>query len=85
MKASNGFTRPLPTAVTLAAMVASFLLLSAALKTLPVGTAYAVWTGVGAFGTAVIGLLFLNEPATLVRVVSLCLIVIGIVGLKHSA
>lgn len=85
MKASHGFTKPVPTLITLAAMVVSFLLLSTALRTLPVGTAYAVWTGVGAFGTAVIGILFLGEPATLVRVVSLCLIVLGIVGLKIGA
>lgn len=85
MKASQGFTKPVPTLITLAAMVASFLLLSVALRALPIGTAYAVWTGVGAFGTAVIGILFLGEPATLVRVASLCLIVLGIVGLKIGA
>lgn len=85
MKASHGFTKPVPSLITLAAMVVSFLLLSMALRALPIGTAYAVWTGVGAFGTAVIGILFLGEPATLIRVVSLCLIVLGIVGLKFGA
>lgn len=82
LKYTDGFTRPLPTALTLAAMVASVLLLGGAMKSLPVGTAYAVWVGVGAVGTALLGIALFAEPATAGRLVSLGLIVAGIVGLK---
>ena len=82
LKASDGFTRPVPTAITLALMVASMGLLGLAAKSLPIGTAYAVWTGIGAVGTVLVGLVFLHEPASLARLACLGLIVIGIAGLK---
>ncbi len=82
LKYTDGFTRPLPTALTLAAMAASVLLLGVVMKSLPVGTAYAVWVGVGAVGTALLGIVLFAEPATAGRLVSLGLIVAGIVGLK---
>lgn len=82
LKYTEGFTRPWPTALTLAAMAASVLLLGVAMKSLPVGTAYAVWVGVGAVGTALLGIVLFAEPATAGRLVSLGLILAGIVGLK---
>ncbi len=82
LKYTEGFTRPIPSALTLAAMVASVVLLGIAMKSLPVGTAYAVWVGVGAVGTAVLGIVLFAEPATAGRLISLGLIVMGIVGLK---
>ncbi len=85
LKYTEGFTRPLPTAATVAAMVASVGLLGVAMKTLPVGTAYAVWVGVGAVGTAALGMVLFQEPATVGRLVSLALIVAGIVGLKLAS
>ena len=85
LKYTDGFTRLWPTAGTVAAMLASFYCLAEALKTIPVGTGYAVWTGIGAAGTAVLGMLLFAEPAALPRILSLLLIVSGIVGLKLSA
>ena len=85
LKYSNGFTRPLPTVLTLAGMVVSVLLLSIAARTLPIGTAYAVWVGIGAIGTAVLGMALLGEPATAQRIVSLALILGGIIGLRLAA
>lgn len=85
LKYTEGFTRPLPTVATLAAMAASVGLLGVAMKTLPVGTAYAIWVGVGAVGTAALGMVLFNEPATVGRLVSLGLIVAGIVGLKLAS
>lgn len=82
LKYTDGFTKPLPTAATLAAMAASFWLLGIALKTLPVGTAYAVWVGIGAVGTAILGIALFNEPANAPRLISLALILAGIIGLK---
>ncbi len=82
MKASNGFTRHQFTAITLVAAWVSFWLLGLAMRQLPVGTAYAVWTGVGAVGAAVLGILFFGEPRRLARILCLALIVIGILGLK---
>lgn len=82
LKYTDGYTRPWPTALTLAAMVASVLLLGIAMKSLPVGTAYAVWVGIGAVGTALLGIILFAEPATAGRLLSLALIVAGIVGLK---
>ena len=82
LKASDGFTRPIPTAITLVLMVASMGLLGLAAKTLPIGTAYAVWTGIGAVGTVLVGLIFLHEPASVPRLACLGLIVVGISGLK---
>lgn len=85
MKYSEGFTRLWPTTVTLAAMVVSFMFLSLSLKALPLGTAYAIWTGIGAAGAFIVGVLFLGEAATLGRIVSILLLVSGIVGLKLSS
>ena len=79
LKYTEGFTRPLPTVLTVAAMVASLWLLGLAVRTLPVGTAYAVWVGVGAVGTAILGIVLLGESANLWRVLSLVLIVVGII------
>lgn len=85
LKYTDGFTRLVPSVLTIAAMIASILLLGLALKTLPVGTAYAVWTGIGAVGTATLGILLLGEPATAVRLGCIGLIVAGIAGLKLAA
>src|SRR3712207_5979773 len=82
LKYTQGFTRLWPSVWTVGAMAASFLLLAHALKTLPVGTAYAVWTGIGAVGTVAVGMAFLGEPREVGRVVCVLLIVTGIVGLK---
>ncbi|WP_055048567.1 quaternary ammonium compound efflux SMR transporter SugE [Devosia sp. A16] len=82
LKYTDGFTRIGPTAITVAAMVASVVLLGVALRDLPVGTGYAIWTGIGTIGTAVLGMLLFQEPATALRLASIGLIVAGIVGLK---
>jgi quaternary ammonium compound-resistance protein SugE len=82
LKYTEGFTRPLPTIGTIAAMLISIWLLGIAMKSLPVGTAYAVWVGIGAVGTAILGIILLNESASAARLASLGLIVAGIVGLK---
>lgn len=85
LKYTEGFTRPLPTVLTVGAMVASIGLLGVAMKSLPVGTAYAIWVGIGAVGTALLGMWLFKEPATVGRLLSLALIVAGIVGLKLSS
>ncbi len=85
MKYSAGFTKLGPTAITVAAMVVSFAFLSMSLKALPLGTAYAIWTGIGAAGAFVVGVMFLGEAATPGRVISILLLVSGIVGLKLSS
>ena len=82
LKYTDGFTRPWPTVVTLAAMIGSMVLLALAVRTLPLGTAYAVWTGIGTAGAVLLGILLFNEPATLARLFFVGLIVAGIVGLK---
>ncbi|MCM2290547.1 MAG: quaternary ammonium compound efflux SMR transporter SugE [Sulfuritalea sp.] len=82
LKYTEGFTRLLPSAWTLAAMAASVILLAWSLKTLPVGTAYAVWTGIGAVGTALLGMALFNESREVARLVCIGLIVAGILGLK---
>ncbi len=82
LKYTEGFTRLWPTVLTVTAMIVSLWLLGLALKTLPIGTAYAVWTGVGAVGTAVLGIVLFGESAAAARVACICLIVAGIVGLK---
>jgi quaternary ammonium compound-resistance protein SugE len=82
MKASAGFTKHHFTALTLVAAWLSFWLLGLAMRTLPVGTAYAVWTGIGAVGAALLGIVLFGEALTLARVVCICLIVVGILGLK---
>jgi quaternary ammonium compound-resistance protein SugE len=85
LKYTEGFTRWWPTLGTVGSMVASVALLGLAMKQLPIGTAYAVWTGIGAVGTAVLGIVLLGESAALGRLVCLGLIAVGIVGLKFVA
>lgn len=82
LKYTVGFTRLWPSIGTVLAMLISLGLLGIALKSLPVGTAYAVWVGVGAVGTAILGIVLLNEPASAARLISLTLIIAGIIGLK---
>ncbi len=84
LKYTHGFTRLTPSVITVTAMIVSIVMLSWAMRTLPVGTAYAVWTGIGAVGAAITGILLLGESASLARIASLALIVAGIVGLKLS-
>lgn len=85
MKQSEGFTKLTPTIITLVAMIISFGLLALAMRTLPLGSAYAIWTGIGAVGAFIVGLVFFSEPATIFRIVSVCLIVAGLTGLKLSS
>ncbi len=85
LKYTEGFTRLFPTVLTVVSMIASVGLLGLALKTLPVGTAYAVWTGIGTVGTAILGIVLLGEPATAMRLACIALIVAGIAGLKLAA
>lgn len=82
MKASEGFSRPLPSVLTVVAMLLSFLLLSQAMKSLPLGTAYAVWTGIGAVGSVIVGIALYGEPAAPLRLLFVGLILTGIVGLR---
>lgn len=82
LKLSEGFSRPLFSAVAILSAIVSFALLALALRTLPVGTAYAIWVGIGVGGVALFGVLILNEPVTLMRAVSFALVLIGLVGLK---
>ena len=84
LRYTDGFTHFWPSIATLLVMALSFFLLSLAMRSLPLGTVYAVWVGIGAVGTAVVGILFLGEPASLVRILSIMLIVLGITGLKIS-
>ncbi|MFJ4068406.1 quaternary ammonium compound efflux SMR transporter SugE [Pantoea sp. Tr-811] len=85
LKYTDGFSKPLPTALTVAAMAISLGLLGLAMKELPLGTAYAIWTGVGAVGTVIAGIILFGESMALVRLVSVALIVTGLIGLKVSA
>lgn len=85
LKYSHGFTKLIPSLITLGGMVISFYLLSLATKTLPIGTAYAIWTGIGALGAVLLGIFLFNEPVNILRIVFLCLILIGILGLKFTA
>ncbi len=82
LKYTDGFTKLIPSIITLTAMWTSFWCLSYALKTIPIGNAYAIWTGIGAVGVAIIGIVWFNETANFSRITCICLIVIGIVGLK---
>jgi quaternary ammonium compound-resistance protein SugE len=82
LKYTAGFTRPWPTAFTVVSMVVSMALLGLAVRTLPIGTAYAIWTGIGTVGTALLGMLLFQEPATAARLVFITLIMIGILGLR---
>ncbi|HLT91611.1 MAG TPA: multidrug efflux SMR transporter [Woeseiaceae bacterium] len=85
MKLSNGFTKPWPSTVTVVAMLASFALLAASMKSLPLGTAYTVWTGIGAVGAFVLGIVVLGESASAVRILAATLIVSGILLLRLSS
>jgi quaternary ammonium compound-resistance protein SugE len=82
LKYTDGFTKPIPSAITLVAMAASMLLLALAVRTIPIGTGYAVWTGIGAVGVALVGMFLFDESRDLLRIGSILLIVAGIVGLK---
>lgn len=85
LKYTDGFTRIVPSVLTLVSMAVSVLLLGLALKTLPVGTGYAVWTGIGTVGTALLGIYLMGEPATATRLACIGLIVAGILGLKLAS
>ena len=85
LKYTAGFTKPLPTILTVGAMVISIALLGLAVKSLPMGTAYAVWTGIGTVGTVILGIVLFAEPVTAVRIGCILLIVTGILGLKFAA
>jgi quaternary ammonium compound-resistance protein SugE len=85
MKYSMGLTRFWPSVFTIIALVASFVFLSIAVRTIPIGTGYAIWTGIGAAGTAVLGIILFHEPASLARLACLALIVVAIIGLKLTA
>ncbi|MFF0887296.1 DMT family transporter [Streptomyces sp. NPDC003456] len=85
MKYTDGFTRPVPSVLTGAGIVASMLLLSQAAKTLPIGTAYGVWVGIGAAGAAVFGMVVLGEPASAARIFFVCLLLVAVVGLKATS
>ncbi|MDW5313977.1 quaternary ammonium compound efflux SMR transporter SugE [Rhizobium sp. PL01] len=85
LKYTEGFTKLLPTVLTGASMVASVVLLGIAVRTLPLGTAYAVWTGIGTVGTVILGIVLFAEPATAVRIGCIALIIAGIAGLKLTA
>jgi len=85
LKYSEGLTKLKPTIFTIIAMILSFVFLAKAVEKMPVGTAYAIWTGIGAVGTAILGMILFKEPATAIRMVCMLLIVAGIVGLKFSS
>lgn len=85
LKYTEGFTRLWPTLGTAAALIGSMALLGVALRTLPLGTAYAVWTGIGTIGTAILGIVLFSEPATAIRLACIALIVAGILGLKLAS
>jgi quaternary ammonium compound-resistance protein SugE len=85
LKYTDGFTRPMPTILTVISMVVSIILLGLAVKTLPIGTAYAVWTGIGTVGTVLLGIWLLGDAATVSRLICITLIVAGIAGLKMTA
>lgn len=85
LKLSEGFTKPLPTVATIAAMALSMGFMAFSLKTIPMGTAYAVWTGIGAVGTAVLGMILFGEPRAALRIACIGLIIAGIAGLKLTS
>lgn len=82
LKVSEGFSKPIPSILTVIGMVLSFLALSQAIRTLPLGTAYAIWTGIGAVGTVIVGILIFREPADAARLICVGLIVAGVIGLR---
>ncbi|MFE2301030.1 DMT family transporter [Streptomyces sp. NPDC059445] len=85
MKYTDGFTRPVPSVLTGAGIIASMLLLSYAARSLPIGTAYGVWVGIGAAGAAILGMTLLGEPATAARIFFICLLLASVVGLKATS
>ena len=85
LKYADGFTRLVPSVITVIGMILSVVLLGMALRELPVGTGYAVWTGIGTVGAAILGMILFNEPATAIRLGCIALIVVGIIGLKFAA
>lgn len=85
LKYSEGLTRFWPSFITVVTLLLSFWLLALAMRSLPVGTAYGVWVGIGAVGTVIVGIMFLSEPAGIARLVSVALIISGIIGLKLSS
>lgn len=85
LKYSQGFTKLVPSIFTVIGMIASFYFLSLALRSLPLGTAYAIWTGIGAIGTVILGILLFKEPADTMRLICIGIILIGIIGLKISS
>ena len=84
LKYSHGFTKLYPSLITIGGMLISFYLLSLATKSLPIGTAYAIWTGIGVLGAVLLGIVLFNEPLNFSRIIFLCLILIGIIGLKFT-
>ncbi len=82
LKYSQGFTKPIPSVITVAGMIASFYFLSMALKHLPLGTAYAIWTGIGIVGTLILGIVLFHESISIPQILCVSLIVVGIIGLK---
>ena len=85
LKYADGFRRPVPSVLTVIGMIASFWVLSQAVRTIPIGTGYAIWTGIGAAGTAILAMILFKEPATLARFLYLALIIAGIIGLRLSS
>lgn len=85
LKLTAGFTKPVPSVLTIAAIVASMYLLAVAARTLPIGTAYAVWVGIGTFGAIILGVIFLDEPISAGRMFFLVLLLVSIIGLKMTA
>ncbi|MFU1519712.1 DMT family transporter [Vreelandella alkaliphila] len=85
MKQSHGFSRLIPSVITISAMVASFWLLAVAMRTIPLGTAYTIWTGIGAVGAFLVGIAFLAEPVSTLRIIAMVLIVSGLVLMKLSS
>ena len=85
LKQSEGFTKPVPTVIFFVTLILSMVLLSQAIKSLPIGTAYAVWTGIGAAGTAIFGMVLLGESRDVVKLVSLMMLIAGIIGLRMTS
>ncbi|WP_108671971.1 quaternary ammonium compound efflux SMR transporter SugE [Peribacillus acanthi] len=85
LKYTNGFTKFYPTLITIVGMIISFYFLSMAIKTLPIGTAYAIWTGIGAAGAVILGIILFGEPKSIIRFFFLALILVGIIGLKVTS
>jgi quaternary ammonium compound-resistance protein SugE len=85
LKYSHGFTKLVPSLITIGGMVVSFYLLALATKSLPIGTAYAVWTGIGTLGAVILGIFLFHEPVNILRIIFLCLILIGIIGVKFTS